>query len=261
MNTHPLAAGLAAALTILALEACAGADNPTALADLNTEVEVELAVAEIQTLEEVEFHLHIAESGMHLQLERGEIEVRHHDAGTSQTVTLESDGDEYHARVTFFEPGEHHIHVMGMPRGNTIMGELYEFEVEVERRHETIGPYLVEIATDPAGPMLEGETAHIHLNIYDFLPDGTKGAPATGLPIAVEVHAPDGTEVAPSVIEEDAGEYELEVTFGEHGVYELHVEMALASGDVSGEFDIPIFSPDPTEEDEQDEAGGHGHDH
>ena len=197
LNRRLLAAPLA-----LAVAACAGSDNPTALADLETAVEFEVSAAEIQTLEEVEFHIHVEERGMHLDLLQAELAIRHAGGEAIRTVALEQEGDEYRARVTFFEPGEHHVHVMGMPRGHGVMGEMGEFEVDVARRHEDIGPYWVEIATSPAGPLLEGQEAHIHIFVFDLLADGARGAPVTGLEFVAEMHHPHGTEMMLEVVEE-----------------------------------------------------------
>ncbi|MCH7875204.1 MAG: FixH family protein [Gemmatimonadetes bacterium] len=254
LNRRLLAAPLA-----LAVAACAGSDNPTALADLETAVEFEVSAAEIQTLEEVEFHIHVEERGMHLDLLQAELAIRHAGGEAIRTVALEQEGDEYRARVTFFEPGEHHVHVMGMPRGHGVMGEMGEFEVDVARRHEDIGPYWVEIATSPAGPLLEGQEAHIHIFVFDLLADGARGAPVTGLEFVAEMHHPHGTEMMLEVVEEAEGEYECDYTFSTAGIYELHVEIEVGAEEVSGEFHIPVFSPDADEPETQDDTGGHGH--
>ncbi len=261
MTYQRLKRRLLAAPLALAVAACAGSDNPTALADLETAVEFEVSAAEIQTLEEVEFHIHVEERGMHLDLLQAELEIRHAGGEAIRTIALEQEGDEYHAHVTFFEPGEHHVHVMGMPRGHGVMGEMGEFEVDVARRHEDIGPYWVEMATSPAGPLLEGQEAHIHIFVFDLLADGSRGAPVTGLEFVAEMHHPDRTEMMLEVVEEEEGEYECDHTFSAAGMYELHVEIEVGAEEVSAEFHIPVFSPDADEPETQDEPGGDGHDH
>jgi hypothetical protein len=257
MHKQTLLRRVSAFLLSLGLTAaCAGSDNPTALADLEVGLEIEVSVAEIQTLEEVEFHLHIEESGMHMDLAEALVEVQHADGGAVREVAVEREGEEYSAHVTFFEPGEHHIHLMGRPRGHGIMGEMGEFEVDVTRRHAVVGPYWVEIETDPHGPLLEGQTAHIHVHLFDLLSDSTRGDPALGLDVVLEVHTPGGVEEALTVTEEE-GTYEAEYSFGAAGLYELHVEIDLGTEEVSGEFHIPVFTEHS--EDQPTDTGGHGH--
>jgi len=49
------------------------------------------------------------------------------------------------------------------------------------------------------------------------------------------------------VAEEEAGEYEVEYLFGDAGTYEMHVEIDVNGVEQSGEFHLPIFSPDAAE--------------
>lgn len=233
--------------------ACAGWDNPTALADLEPDVEFDVEADHVETFEEVEFHVHVREGGSPLHLTHGELEIRHATSGMTRLIDLEPEGDAYAAHVTFFEPGEHHVHLIGMPEHHGLSIEMGETEVDVERRHATIGTYRVEVSVSPVPePAVE---AHVHLHVFD-----ASGAPATGLTLHLEMHAPDGSETELAVAEEDPGEYEAAFTFGALGPYELHVEIETAAGPVDGEFHIPLFVDTHDDGDGQDQGGdGHAH--
>jgi hypothetical protein len=261
MTTQTLVRHAPALLLSLTLAAgCAGSDNPTALADVEADVEFEIEATELQTLEEVEFVIHAREGGMHMDLTDTEMEIQHEDGGDPRTVTMEREGDGYAAHVTFFEAGEHHLHFRATPRRHAIMGEMGDMEVHVMRRYEIAGPYRIEIETDPHGPLLEGATAHIHIHVFEVLADGTPGDEVAGLSLTAEVHTPDEEQAVLTVTEEEAGEYETEYTFDHAGLYELHVEIDLGTEEVGAEFHIPIFSEDTSAGDTTGgQEGGHGH--
>ena len=250
-----VATGLALAVAALG---CADWDNPTALSELQTETEFELSASRVETFEEVEIHVHVNEGGGPLGMRRAELEIEH-EGSPVRIVELTPEGDGYAAHVTFFEPGEHHLHLHGMPEGHHLMAEMGDREIDVHRRHQVIGPYWVELELDPA-PVLEGQTAHIHALVYELLGDGTAGNPVGGLEVEMEIHSPDAVESLLSVVEEGAGEYEAEFTFAGAGVYELHVEILVGAEHVGGEFHIPVLtSLDDTGEDHNDGGDGHGH--
>ena len=252
----------AVALTVAAAAlGCADWDNPTALADLEPEVEFEIGATEIQTLEEVEVHVDVRDGGLRMELTHSELEIQHADGSEPRVVSMEPAGEGYAAHVTFFEPGEHHIHFRGMPSRHRLIGDLGEIEVDVVRRHESVGPYWIELETSPHGPILEGQASHIHVHVFAVNADGTSGAPVGGLDLHLELHSPAGVEQALTVAEEEAGDYEGEYTFGAAGLYELHVEIEVGTEEVSAEFHIPVSSLDADEPETQDEPGGDGHDH
>lgn len=244
-------------LAVLTTLTCADWDNPTALADLNPAVEFELSAGEIETFQEIEVHVHVHEGGSPMMLQDARLEIQHADGGAIRTVGMEPAGDGYEAHVMFFEPGDHQIHLMGMPHRHTIMWEVGEHEVHVHRLHATAGPYWIELASAPA-PVLEHTSAHFHLLVFELLPDGTRGMHVTGLTLALEVHAPSGVEVALAATEEEAGEYEVQYLFGSAGVYELHVGIA---GEPAAEFHFPVLAPDAGDEngDMGGDGDGHGH--
>ncbi|NIM50545.1 MAG: hypothetical protein GTO22_15055 [Gemmatimonadales bacterium] len=252
--SHLLAAALPLAI---GLSACADWDNPTALSELAPEVEFEIEAAEIETFEEVEIHVHVSESGAPMQMHRSQLEIQHADGGEPRLVEMEPEGDGYAAHVLFFEQGEYHLHFHGQPKGHAIMAELGEHEIDVHRQHRVIGPYLAELEVSPA-PVEENSTAHVMVFVFDLQPDGSAGAPAGGLDVEMAIHAPDGDDTALSVVEEDTGEYEGEYSFGNAGMYELHVEILVGTVHEEGEFHIPVLSPEG-EGDTGGEGGGHGH--
>ncbi len=242
----------------IALSACAGWDNPTALSELQLEVEFEIGSPQLETFEEVEIHVHVTESGAPLRMGQGQLEIKATAGGPVRIVELEPEGDSYTGHVTFFVPGDHHLHFMAVPEGHHLMAELGEHEVSVDRQHRVIGPYWVELAVSPA-PVSERESAHIHFYAYDLLSDGTRGAPAIGLDMEVEVHDPSGAESAVAVREEAGGEYEAEFSFTVAGVYEFHVAIDVGTEHVDGEFHLPVLSLTDDSDTGPDTGGDHGH--
>lgn len=241
---------------------CAGWDNPTALSELDTETEFEFSVAEFETFEEVEVEVHVRSGAMRLRMLDARMEIEAEGSGTTREIVLtpSEHGDEaWEAHVTFYEPGEHHIHLFGRPERHRMQAEMGDREIEVERHHVDIGPYRVELAVSPA-PVFEGGEGHIHLYVFEILGDGSKGAEVTGLDLGAEVHAPDGTESALDIVEEEAGEYEAEFVFGEHGLYEIHVEIDVDGTPEDGELHLPVLDPNAAEaEPAEPGQGGHGH--
>ena len=248
---------LSCVLAIGALVGCADSDNPVALADLDPVVEVEIEAARVETFEEVEVHVHISEGGMPLMMSEVKFELSPADGGETIVVTAEPAGEGYAAHVTFFKPGEYHLHVMGTPEGHRLSMEMGEMEIEVYRRHMLVGTYWVELDVSPA-PVLPDTEGHIHLLVYD-LAGGAAGDPASGLDVELEVHNPDGTEAHVPITEHEAGEYEAEYHFVTPGLYELHLEISADGQTAEGEFHLPVIDPDSQAGPDPDEGGGHGH--
>lgn len=245
-------------LAALATLTCADWDNPAALTELSPEVEFELSAAEIETFQEIEVHVHVHEGGSPMSMGDAQLEIQHADGGAVRTVSMESAGDGYAAHVMFFEPGDHHIHLMGIPHRHTITWEVGEHEVHVHRLHTTAGPFWLELAATPS-PVLEQATAHVRVLVFELLPDGTKGMPVGGVTLSVEVHTPSGGETVLTATEEGAGEYEFQYAFGTAGTYELHVR--IAGEPAAAAFHFPVLTPDTGNE--NGGTGGHddGHDH
>lgn len=251
--------GLAAGIAGLG---CADWDNPTALSELEPDAEFEIEATRVETFEELEVHVHVSEGGTPLDLTESELEIESHATGATQVVGMLPEGDGYAAHVMFFEPGEHHLHLTGMPHGHRLMVDLGEHEIEVHRRHQVIGPYWVELGVSPA-PVLPGSSGHIHLYAFELDQDGLPGAPASGLVIEADVHAPDGGESHLQAVEEEAGEYEIEYAFETAGVYEFHVGIEVGAEHVDGAFQLPVIDRDEGGDTDggHDDEGGDGHDH
>ncbi len=242
------------------LAGCADWDNPTALSEIEPEVDFELAVARVETFGEVEVHVRVTEAGAPLRMTRTEFEIRHADGGPVRIVEVEPEGDGYGAHLMFFEPGEHHIRFMGVPERHRLSLEMGEYEIQVQRAHRVIGPYWVELELSPA-PVVEGMEAHIHLLVFGLLPDGSPGAEVGGLDLHAEMHDAQGVETSLLVVEEEPGEYEAEYSFEEAGVYEVHVEIEVGGEHEDGEFHIPVLASVDDGEGAADEPGGDGHGH
>lgn len=255
MPTHATAAVVLAGL---AAAACIAGDNPTALADLDLDVAFEMDAARVETLEEIEVRIKLMQDGAMMTLRKGQLTIEHAGSGTVRTVDMEPTAGGYKAHVMFFEEGEHHIQVMGMPERHRLMASLHEHEVHAHNQHRIIGPYWVELVAAPA-PVYEDSSAHLHLMVYDTLTDGSRGDPIGGLTLSAEVHAPNGEETVLSVMEEDPGEYEAAFTFGHAGLYELHVAIMLNNGAAEGEFHVPVLSPADTTGSTGKGGKGHGH--
>jgi hypothetical protein len=250
--------GIAFGLTSVVAAGCASWDNPTALSELNPEAQFEIESAELETFQETEIHVRVNEGGAQLELRRAQLEIERADGGAARTVEMDPASDGYEAHVTFYEPGEHHFHLKGVPSGHHLMIEMGEHEVEVRRHHQVIGPYWTEFAVSPA-PVFEGDEAHVHLFVFALLGDGTRGDPVGAIEMAGEIHAPDGTETELTFVEEEVGEYEADHAFGEAGEYELHIEIDTESGPVNGEFHMPVLNPDTGDSGKVGQEGGHGH--
>ncbi len=239
---------------------CAEWDNPTALSELEPEVDFQFAVARVETFREVEVHVHVTEAGAPLRMTRTEFEIQHANGGPIRIVEAQPEGDGYAAHVMFFEPGEHHMRFMGVPERHRLLLEMGEQEILVQRTHQVMGPYWVELELSPA-PVVEGMTAHIHVFVFELLPDATPGAPVGNLELHLEVHDTWGVETSLSVVEEEPGEYEAEYSFEEAGIYEVHVEIEVDGAHVGGEFHIPVLTSVDDGEGAGDEPGGDGHGH
>lgn len=245
----------------LAAWSCADWDNPTALSDEDLSAAFDVHATRVETFEAVEIHVELMwGDGSPIGVEGAELEIEHAVSGALQSVPMEPGEHGYAASVTFFQPGEHHLHVHGMPEHHSLMAELAEHEVEVHRRHQVIGPYWVELESSPA-PLLEGTEGHIHVLVFELSGDGTPGDAVSGLSpsMELEVHDPVGATQPLSVAEEGPGEYETSYSFTGAGVYELHVEIEVDGVHQGGEFHIPVLSE--TGDDVEDDHGGDGHDH
>ncbi len=249
-----------AVLTGLVGLGCADMDNPTALADLDPDTEFEISMTRVETLEEVEIHVHPTQDGAPLEMRQSQLEIQHAAGGPIRTVEMHPEGDGYAAHVTFYEEGEHHLHFMGMPERHRLMTELGESEVDVHLQHREIGPYWVELSAGTEA-ITEGGTRHLHVLVHDLLGDGTRGAAVGGLEIELMLHAPDGHETPMTAVEEESGEYEAEGTFTHSGLYELHVEIHLGAEHLEGEFHIPVLALEEPDGDHDDDTGGDGHGH
>ena len=237
-------------------------ENPTALDDLNPEVEFEIEAARVETFTATEIHVRATESGMPMRMQDAYLEIRHKDEEDVRRVPLEQHEDGYEAHAYFYEEGEHHVHMVGMLEGHTIMAEFGEHEVHANLQRQFIGPYWVELSI-PGGPVLEDSTAHVHAMVYDMLPDGSRGNPVAGLEVHMAIHSPDGSEMELTVAEEEAGEYEAEYSFGHAGGYELHVEIEVNTFHEDGEFHVPVQTSDELDGGHVDggDGGDDGHGH
>ena len=133
--------GLALALVVAGawLPGCAEWDNPTALAELEPRTVIEVHAARVETFEEVEIHAQITERGAPMRMQRVQLEIEHENGGPARVVDMEPEGEGFAAHVTFFEPGEHHVHVLGMPEQHRLMRRMGETEVDVHRQHQATG--------------------------------------------------------------------------------------------------------------------------
>lgn len=236
---------------------CAGQDNPVALADLEVQAEFQLEVPRIETFEQAKIAVRPTHQGSPVKLRLAELEVEPAAGGTVQTVVAQAEGEHYVAEVTFFQPGEHHLHFMGQPERHHLMKEMGEHEVEVHRAHRVIGPYWVELEANPV-PILEGSEAHLKIYTYAVGPDSTRGTPAGGLKLHLALHQPHGEESTLTVTEEQPAVYQAAFAFGEAGSYELHVEIEIDGAHEEVSFQIPVLSR-VREEIGTGKPGGHGH--
>ncbi len=225
--------GAAAMLGGTGLWGCAGADNPTALADLDPQADIEIHADRVETFDEVEVHVRLTEGGGPMHMNSVHLEIEHALGGPLRVVEMEAAGDEYEAHVMFYEDGEHHLHLMGVPERHRLATEIAEAEVQVHRQHTVIGPYWVELAMAPA-PAIENLPADIYLLVYDLHDDGP-GDLVEGLELSAEMHTPFGRELPLRFTELAHGEYAARYAFGASGEYDMHVEVSLAQDEAEDE--------------------------
>lgn len=256
-HIHRWYTALPIALLTAVSAACADSDNPLALAQLQPQIALEVHSERVETFEEVEIHVGVSEGGSRLAMHDLEVEIEPVSGGPARVVTMEPDGDEFAAHLTFFEPGEHHLHFRGIPQRHQLLLELGEAEIHAERHHAVVGPYWIEVETTPA-PISPNSTAHVHLLVFEDA-GGGPGAPVEGLLLEASIHDPQGVEAAVTVTEEEGGEYETEYTFVVSGVYELHVEVEVAGQHEEIEFHLQVPGAEDSADEEPAPGGGHGH--
>jgi hypothetical protein len=253
MLRHIAAVGVA-----LAVAGCT--DNPTAIDDLNPEVEFDIEATRVETFTETPIRVQAMESGMPMTMQEAYLEVRHAEEEDARRFTLEKNADGYEARAYFYEEGDYHLRMMGLLDGHAIVAEFGEYEISVSKQRQLIGPYWIEIDI-PGGPVLENSARDLHLLVFDLLADSSRGNPVSGLTISASIHAPDGDERAVPVEDEGSGEYAMTYEFDHGGLYELHVALEVGGVELEGEFRAPVHEVDPSDNGISDtgEGGGHGH--
>lgn len=248
-------------LLVVPVLAIACSDNPVALGDLDTDVQFDLQAPRVETFQDIPVRITATESGVPMHMSNAQLEVRRGETGEVRIVRLEQHEGEYEAHIYFYEEGDYHLHMVGILDGHAIMAELGEHEVEVHQQRRFIGPYWVELRI-ATGPVLEDSTGHVHVQVYDIMPDDSRGPAVGGLDVHMAVHSPDDVETELVVVEEEVGEYETEIAFGHAGHYELHVEIEVDGVHQEGEFDIPVQTPEDLDggnQDEDDGGNAHGH--
>lgn len=257
-SLHASVAIGSAALLVWALTGCAASDNPTALAELAPRTEFELSVTRAETFEEIEIHAHVMEGGTPLHMTEAELEIEHESGGLPRIMRMEPDGDEWIAHITFYEPGEHHLHLTGTPERHRLAREMGDLELDVHRQHRIIGAHWVELEATPA-PVPAGASAHLHLFVHEQDSSGERGSPLAGLPLSCTVHDPTGGEAALSLIEEEPGMHEAEHRFGPAGMYEIECEVEEGSEHFHADFHLPVLGESADEVPDEGDEGGHGH--
>lgn len=256
MSTIARAGGMA--LLTLVAAACADRDNPTALADLQADVLLEIATERVETFTEVEFHATVTQAGAVLSMQDMQMTMESED-GAVRVMGMEPEGDGYSVHVVFYEAGEHHLLIDGAPHGHhaDLTTRVMSREIDVHNQHQIVGPYWVEMEVSPA-PVPEGGEAEIHLHVHEF--DGAEpGEEVAGVEMHAELHHPDGDEVEISFEEHEPGEYEVSAHFPEAGMYEIHLEVEIDEVHHEGEFHIPVFSETVVTDPTEPTGGEHGH--
>ena len=237
-----------AALTLAAvlIWGCAGADNPMALADLDPVAEFEITASEVETMREVELTARVREGGALMHLQNAQIEVQP-PTGPARLVSLAGDEDGYSAHLRFYEPGEHHIHLLGQPERHYLMREMGEHEIDVEPQHQIHDDHRFELSVSQA-PIAVGIPTTITLYGWEIELDGTLGHEAEGLQLHAALHLPSGTEAPITLTEVEHGQYSVEIALPFAGSYELAVEIE------EEEASHSLVGADPDE----DHDDGHG---
>jgi hypothetical protein len=222
-------------------------DNPTALADLEPVAEFDISTSEVQTMHAVEITARVREGGSRMHLRDAQIEIRP-PSGPVRIVALEGDRDGYEALFRFYESGEHHLRLLGRPELHNLIGEMGEFEIDVEPQHQIHGDRRFDLEVIP-GTIIPGMPAQVRLLGWKMDPDGNLVGPAGGLALHAELHLPGDIEVQFVFNEVAEGEYQLDVVFPAGGSYDLSIEV------VDEDEEIPVAGTDPEETDDDEEHG------
>lgn len=196
--------------------------------------------------------------GSEMMMQGGQMHVEHLGDGSTRTFEMEALEEGFGGMMMFFEPGEHELHLQGTGQMGGMVHELGQHVLTVHRQHRVLGPHWVELAVDSA-PVLANRTAHIAFLVFE-LADAVAGEPVAGLTTRVTIHDPTGRGPTATLIESPPGRYGADHTFGEPGLYELHLEIDVDGDVVTGAFHLPVLaSSDDSGLDYQDHHGKRGH--
>lgn len=231
-------------------------DDPTGASQLETVFQID--ADRVETFTPVGVQVGVMQGGSPMVMESGEMQVEHLGDGSTHTFQMGPLGDGFAGEMMFFEPGEHELHFEGSRHMGGMIEDLGHHRLTVHRQHRVIGPYWVELAVEPA-PVLQGGTARIGFLVFE-LANVAPGGPVGGLSAQVTVHDPGGQGPTLPLTEAAVGSYETDHTFGDAGLYELHLEIDDGVTVETGDFHMPVLaSSDDSGLDYRDHHGGRGH--
>lgn len=233
-------------------------DDPTGTSEPAVETEFQISADRVETFTPVGVEVGVMQAGSPMMMQSGEMHVEHLGAGSTRTFAMDPMGDGFGGEMMFFEPGEHELHFQGMRHMGGMMEDFGHHRLTVHRQHRVVGPYWVELAVDPA-PVLENGTARIGFLVLELANAGP-GDPVSGLTARVTIHDSNGQGPTLTLTEAAAGSYETDHTFGEAGLYELHLEIDVGATVETGDFHMPVLiGSDDSGLGYRDHHGGRGH--
>lgn len=231
-------------------------DDPTGASQIDTEFQI--GAARVETFTPVGVEVGVMQGGSPMMMQGGQMHVEHLGDDWTHTFEMAATGDGFAGEMMFFEPGEHELHFQGTRHMGGMMEEIGQHRLTVHRQHRVVGPYWVELAVEPA-PALQNGTARVRFLVFE-LGNAAPGDPVGGLSARVTVHDPSGQGPTLPLTEAAAGSYETDHTFGDAGLYELHLEVDDGVTVETGDFHIPVLaSSDDSGLDYRDHHGGRGH--
>ena len=226
--------------SMLVLAACS--ENPVAPDDHELTVELSMSTEHVSTLTSIEFEVELLDHEGLRTTTVASMQVEYRLAGETdwRVAVLEQHEDHYKTEIMFMSSGEYDVRVTGDEHGEGHMDEMYVMAqaLEVERIHQEIGGFIVELETFP-GHVREGEEIEVNFYIMEeggghhgtMMPGLVTEIHCTGSDGAVEEHTGDEHE-GPGIYTShhtftEAGEAKVEIHFEDASGLELHAEFHL----------------------------------
>lgn len=228
--------------SMLVLAACS--KNPVAPDDHELTVKLSMSTEHVSTLTFIDFEVELVDHEGLQTSAVADMQVEYRLVGETEwdVAVLEQHEDHYKTEIMFMSSGEYDVRITGDEHGDSHMDEMYVMAqaLEVERIHQEIGGFIVEMETFP-GHVREGE--EVEVNFYIMEKDGDHdGNMMPGLVTDIRGTGADGVvENHTGDEHEGPGIYTARHTFTEAGNASVEIHFEDSSGlELHAEFQIPV---------------------